>query len=81
MGLTVIVSFRVSRRARVALIARRGGKVVARTRTRVMKPGKHELRLKLSRQRWPTALAFRTKELTLRGGGGDSDPDVVTSPG
>jgi hypothetical protein len=80
-GLTIVVSFRVTRRARVALIARRRGKVVARTRARVMRPGKHALRLRLTRRTWPTALAFRTTELTLGDGGGGTDDDVVTSPG
>jgi hypothetical protein len=80
-GLTVIVRFRLLRRARVALVARRRGRVVARTRARVMRPGRRALRLRLSRKRWPTALAFRTRELTLGDGGGGSDPDVVTSPG
>jgi hypothetical protein len=80
-GLSIVVSFRVTRRARVALIARRRGKVVARTRSKVMRPGRRSLSLRLTRRTWPTALAFRTRELTLPGGGGGSDDDVVTSPG
>jgi hypothetical protein len=82
-GLTVIVSFRVTRRARVALIARRRGRIVAQTQPRVLRPGRHSLRLRLSRKRWPTAMQFRTRDLTRRGGGGGGggSDDVVTSPG
>lgn len=62
-GLTLEVSFTVTRRARVALIARRGGATVARTPDRVFGTGRYTLRLRLSRDRYPTKLDFRTKEL------------------
>ena len=60
-GLTLVVSFTVTRRARVALIAKRRGRTVARTRPRVLRPGRHALRLRLSRERYPTRLAFSSK--------------------
>ena len=60
-GLTLNLSFKVTRRARVQLVARRRGKTVAKTANRTLKPGRHTLRLKLSRKRWPTALRFVTK--------------------
>ena len=60
-GLTLVVSFTVTRRARVALIAKRRGRTVARTRPRVLGPGRHALRLRLSRERYPTRLAFSSK--------------------
>jgi hypothetical protein len=63
--LVLSLTFRVNRRAKVQLIARRGRKVVAKTSNRTLKPGRHTLRLQLTRKQWPTALRFRTKELTL----------------
>ncbi len=63
--LVLSLNFRVNRRAKVQLIARRGGKTVAKTANRTFKPGRHTLRLQLSRKKWPTGLRFRTKELTL----------------
>jgi hypothetical protein len=79
-GLTLVVSFRLVRKARVQLVARRKGKVVAKTPRRTMRPGRHSLQLELSRKRWPTALKFATKELTLGDSGGGNDDDVVTTP-
>ncbi len=60
-GLTLTVSFTVTRRARVALVAKRGGRTVARTPKRVFAKGRHSLDLQLSRDRYPTKLAFETK--------------------
>ena len=65
-GLRLVVTFVVTRRARVQLLAKRRGKVVGRTPRRVFAPGHRELNLQLSRERYPTGLAFRTKELHRR---------------
>jgi hypothetical protein len=62
-GLKLIVTFTVTRRARVQLLAKRGGRVVARTPSRILAPGHRELTLRLSRDRYPTGLAFKTKEI------------------
>lgn len=62
-GLTLTVSFTVTRRARVALIAKRAGRTVARTPKRVFGVGRHSLSLRLSRDRYPTKLAFETRAL------------------
>ncbi len=62
-GLRLIVTFTVTRRARVQLLAKRGGKVVAHTPQRTFAPGRRRLSLQLSRKRYPTGLAFKTKEL------------------
>jgi hypothetical protein len=62
-GLKLLVTFTVTRRARVQLLAKRGGKVVARTPKRVFAPGHRELSLRLTRDRYPTGLAFKTKEI------------------
>ena len=65
------------------LVARRKGKTVAKTKNRTLKPGRHTLKLKLSKKRWPTALRFRTKELTIDETQLEppSDDTVVSSPG
>lgn len=62
-GLRLVVTFTVTRRARVQLLAKRSGRVVARSPRRVFPPGHRELSLQLSRQQYPTGLAFRTKEI------------------
>ncbi len=62
-GLHLIVSFTLTRRARVQLLAKRGGHTVARTPSQVLAPGRRSLELKLERDRYPTKLAFRTREL------------------
>jgi hypothetical protein len=58
-GLVLTVSFTVTRKAKVALLAKRGGRTVARTPLRVFAPGRHELTLRLERDRYPTRLAFQ----------------------
>lgn len=65
-GLRLTVSFTLTRRARVGLLAKRGGRTVARTRPRVYRPGRRKLALRLSRKRYPTRLAFRTTEIKRR---------------
>jgi hypothetical protein len=80
-GLTLTLTFSVARKAKVQLIARRKGQVVAKSPNRTFGKGKHHLSLKLSRKRWPTSLRFKTKELTIDvDTGGSGDDTVVTSP-
>jgi hypothetical protein len=62
-GLTLIVSFTLTRRAKVQLLAKRGGQIIARTPRRILSPGRRELTMRLSRERYPTGLAFKTKEI------------------
>ncbi len=63
-GLTVTISFQLTRLADVQLVAKLHGKVLARTRRARLKPGKRKLELRFERKRWPDALSFKTKELT-----------------
>lgn len=63
-GLTVIVSFDLTRLADVQLLAKRRGKVISKTAKERLKAGQHRLRLSFSFKRWPTGLSFATKELT-----------------
>ena len=65
-GLTLTVRFTVTRRARVALLAKREGRTVARTAKRAFGEGRHALRLRLSRDRYPTKLAFEAKPVGQR---------------
>ena len=62
-GLRLTVSFILTRRARVQLLAKRGGQTVARTPRELLAPGRRSLELRLSRERYPTKLAFRTSEV------------------
>jgi hypothetical protein len=65
-GFVLTVSFTVTRRARVALLAKRGGRTVARTPKRVFGEGRHSLQLQLSRDRYPTKLAFEANAVGRR---------------
>jgi hypothetical protein len=58
-GLRLVVTFTVTRRARVQLVAKRGRRTVAQTPRRVFARGPRRLTLQLSRKRYPTRLAFR----------------------
>jgi hypothetical protein len=62
-GLRLTVTFTLTRRARVRLLAKRGGRTVAWTPPRVLAPGQRSLSLQLSRDHYPTRLAFETKEI------------------
>ena len=62
-GLTVTVSFQLTRLADVQLVAKLHGKAIARTAKKRLKAGKHTLELSFSAKRWPTRLSFKTKEL------------------
>jgi len=61
--LRLTVSFILTRRARVQLLAKRGGRTVARTPDELLAPGRRSLELRLSREQYPTKLAFRTREV------------------
>jgi uncharacterized membrane protein YgcG len=63
-GLTVTVSFQLTRLADVQLVAKLHGRAIARTAKKRLKAGKHALKLSFSAKRWPTGLSFKTKELT-----------------
>jgi hypothetical protein len=63
-GLTVTISFQLTRLAEVQLLAKLRGKVIARTPKERLRPGKRSLAIHLQRKRWPSALSFVTKELT-----------------
>lgn len=64
------ISFDVTRKARVQVLAKRHRVVVARSKPRVFGKGHHQVSLKLSEKRWPTGLAFKTKEIKRHHGGG-----------
>lgn len=63
-GLTLLVSFRLQRNARVQLVAKRKTKVVASSARRTLKPGAYTLSITLNIKQYPTALRFVTTELT-----------------
>jgi hypothetical protein len=63
-GLTVTVSFQLTRLADVQLVAKLHGKAIARTHEERLKAGRHSLSLRLERKHWPSGLSFVTKELT-----------------
>ncbi|HEY6729898.1 MAG TPA: hypothetical protein VI039_02615 [Solirubrobacterales bacterium] len=62
-GLRLTVSFTVTRKAKVALLAKKGGRTVAHTPRQTFAPGRHRLVLQLSREKYPTRLAFQVAEV------------------
>ncbi|HEY6886128.1 MAG TPA: hypothetical protein VI300_00075, partial [Solirubrobacter sp.] len=72
-GTTLTLSFNVTRKAKIQLIAKRHGRTVAKSPDKTFNKGKRSIKLKLSREQWPTALSFKTKELTL-------DPSQIADP-
>lgn len=61
-GTKLVIKFVVVRKARVTIYARRKGRVVAKAKSKVLRPGKHALTLKLSVKRWPTKIAMSVVE-------------------
>lgn len=62
-GTTLELSFHLSAKARVRLVALRHSHVVAKTPSRTFKAGKRSLQLHLDRNRWPTKLNLQTHPL------------------
>jgi hypothetical protein len=62
-GTTLELSFRLSVKARVRLLAKRHSTVVASTAIRTLKAGNRSLLLQLNIHRWPTKLALQTHAL------------------
>lgn len=81
-----IIELRIQlrRKARIQLVGRRNGRVVAKTKQRTYKKGRYVLRLKVKRSAWPTALKFVTRDLEIKEApaeddiGGDSGDTVTT---
>jgi hypothetical protein len=65
-GLRLTVTFVLTRRAKVRLLAKRGGLTVASTPPRTFAPGHRKLMLHLSRDKYPTQLAFKTAEVKAK---------------
>ncbi|HVR05869.1 MAG TPA: hypothetical protein VMS02_07485 [Solirubrobacteraceae bacterium] len=60
---TLVITFTLTARAHVQLIARRRHQVVATTRRETLHPGRHTLALTLDPRRWPTKLQFEAKPI------------------
>lgn len=63
---TLEFSFTLSAKARVQLLARRGGRVVARTLSTTLPAGNRYLLLQLNPRRWPTKLDFKAKPVVAK---------------
>jgi hypothetical protein len=57
------LTFKLSVKARVRLLAKRKGKIVASTAAKTMKAGKRSLEVRLDIKRWPTKLELQTHRL------------------
>jgi hypothetical protein len=82
-GTTLELSFHLSVKARVRLLAKRHASVVASTRAQVLKAGNRSLLLRLNVHRWPTKLDLQTHALaplkTTSTRESSSSTDTVTS--
>jgi hypothetical protein len=78
-GTTIVVSFRLRRRARIAVLALRRGRAVARTQRRLLRPGRHRLSLRLDPHAWPTRVTFSVVEPGQRQRAGGDEQDTVTT--
>lgn len=78
-GLTLDISFRLTRRAKIGVTASRGGKVVARAKARWLRPGKRTVKLKLRRDRWPRKLAFNVTDPAAVSDDTDDEEAVSTA--
>jgi hypothetical protein len=67
---TLVISFMLTARAHVQLIARRHGKIVAKTPRKELRGGRHALSLALDPQSWPTKLQFEAKPIGASGSTG-----------
>jgi hypothetical protein len=61
---TLVVRFRLARKAQVGLTATRGKKVVARAKARTFAPGTRQLTVSVRRKSFPKGIKFSLKELT-----------------
>lgn len=68
----LVVSFTLTARAHVQLLGRRKRKVVASTRKKSLKPGRHRLSLRLDPARWPTEVQFKATPIGVAAPGGGS---------
>jgi hypothetical protein len=78
VGRTLVIRFRLVRKARVAVIGYRGRRIVARTPKKLMRPGQRVLRLRLNPKRWPTRLKFDTTEPGRKPTNSGGDETVTT---
>jgi hypothetical protein len=71
----LVVQFRLRSAAKVGIVAKRGGRVVARSKARRLRAGRHAITLRVSTKRWPKKLSFKVsgdkrKRKPCRGGSG-----------
>ncbi len=62
-GSTLVMTFRLSVKARVRLVAKRNKRLLAATPRRTFKRGEHELQLQLNPHNWPNKIALQTHAL------------------
>jgi hypothetical protein len=77
---TLELTFTLRAKAHVQLIAKRRGKVVAKTKRVTLKAGKRIVKLKLNRKKWPTALQLKATAFGAPPApSGDSGADAITT--
>ena len=81
-GTTLVITFKTRRRVRVQLLAKKGGKTIAKSKNRwVAKGKKGKLTVKLNPKNWPTKLRFKIKDPSAPDtSSSGSSPDLPDSP-
>jgi hypothetical protein len=77
-GTTLQLGFDLAVKARVRLLAKRHGKLVAATPTRTLRAGNRTLLLRLDPRRWPTKLSLQTHALAPLPTVSSRNPNVGT---
>jgi hypothetical protein len=72
---TLVLSFTLTAKARVQLIARDRRQVVAKTRRRALRPGRHSLSLSFELARWPTKVEFHIAPAVKPSAGGSQESE------
>lgn len=73
-GMTIVIRFKLARRARLQFTGRdRRNRVVARTRRARLAPGTHKLTMKARRSRWPRRIRYTFRDLAPPKGLGPDD--------
>jgi hypothetical protein len=78
---TLVITFTLTARAHVQLLARDRGRVVAKTRDESLRAGAHKLSLTLDPARWPTKLSFQAEPVGAPSGSGGSESSASSGSG
>jgi hypothetical protein len=80
-GRTLVITFTLTARAHVRLLGRRKGRVVASTPMKSLRPGRHELSLRLNPDAWPTSIQFHATPIGVPSAPPEPEPESSGAAG